>query len=80
MQLLFHLEGVHVIESSFFKYEGLVATNDMHIVHGGTGTALHVIRVPEASQHAPMHLCQSDIDEIFLIREQELLRRLRGTC
>mmetsp|Transcript_75531 Transcript_75531/g.179428 ORF Transcript_75531/g.179428 Transcript_75531/m.179428 type:complete len:471 (+) Transcript_75531:66-1478(+) len=42
-------EGVHVIESSFFKYEGLISTNDMHIVHGGTGSALHLIRVPEGS-------------------------------
>jgi len=42
-------EGVHVIESSFFKYEGLISTNEMHIVHGGTGSALHLIRVPEGN-------------------------------
>eukprot|EP00971_Amphidinium_carterae_P168975 3347456-Amphidinium_carterae.1 len=42
-------QGVHVIESSFFKYEGLISTTEMHIVHGGTGSALHLIRVPEVS-------------------------------
>mmetsp|Transcript_27421 Transcript_27421/g.63352 ORF Transcript_27421/g.63352 Transcript_27421/m.63352 type:complete len:454 (+) Transcript_27421:116-1477(+) len=39
-------EGVHAIESAFFKYEGLVSTLERHIVHGGAGIALHLLKVP----------------------------------
>mmetsp|Transcript_17783 Transcript_17783/g.41436 ORF Transcript_17783/g.41436 Transcript_17783/m.41436 type:complete len:456 (+) Transcript_17783:85-1452(+) len=42
-------EGVHGIESSFFRYEGLVSMMERHITHGGAGTAIHVLKVPVGS-------------------------------
>jgi hypothetical protein len=37
-------EGLHIIDSSLFRYEGLASTFDQHVQHG----SLHLMRVPRA--------------------------------